>query len=202
MIIGYARVEEDPYDQAEQKVTLRQLGANEVFVDVGETRNGLEHALGRCSAGDELLVTGLSRLAQSLQGLKVILLDMAAAGVDLRIGPTTYNLRQPDQSLTDAVDLMASFEGELAVRRAEMERRAARTARGRRPGRKPKLSPAQERDITRLYEQGVRTVEELANDYGVGTSTIYRILDRATEPATTSAAPQPKKEDSDAIDHR
>ena len=84
---------------------------------------------------------------------------------------------------------MSRFEGALAAARAEHERRAARQARIRRPGRPPKLTPAQERDIARLYQQGIRTVEELAQDYGIGTSTVYRILTRTDEPNTQPANP-------------
>src|SRR6478609_2914625 len=84
---------------------------------------------------------------------------------------------------------MARIEGDLAAARAEQERRAARKARIRRPGRPPKLSPAQERDIARLYQQGIRTVDELAQDYGIGTSTVYRILTRTDETSTQPANP-------------
>lgn len=183
--MGYARVNQDPNDAAGQRVALQLLGVDECVLDPQPAPDRLAMTLAHCSAGDELVVTQLSRLAGSLAELRTILLDLASSGIALRIGTAVYDLRRPDQSLTDAVSLMAAFEGDLAVQRAEAERRAARVGRGRRPGRKPKMSPAQETDITRLYEQGFRTVDELAEDYGVGRSTIYRILDRSAtdEPA-------------------
>ena len=179
MRVGYARVTADPYDQAEQKVLLQQLGCQEIRLEPGTSRTALDGVLGRATPGDVVVVTALSRLARSLQDLRSTLLDLSARGVELQISERVFDLHRSDQSLTGAVELMASFEGELAAQRADTERTTARSARGRRPGRKPKLSPAQESDITRLYEQGVRSVEELAEDYGIGTSTVYRILDRS-----------------------
>lgn len=187
MIVGYARVADDPDDRAEQKVELRHAGAREIVLD--PTHSRLDETLRQCTPGDALAVTALSRLAGSLPELLQILNRLSADGVLLQIGDRTYDLRRSDQTLTDAVDLMARFEGDLAAARAEHERRAARKARIRRPGRPPKLTPAQERDITRLYQQGIRTVEELAQDYGIGTSTVYRILTRTDEPSTQPANP-------------
>lgn len=181
--MGYARVTEDPDDRAEQKVELRHAGAQTIVLDPG--RGLLADVIDRCTRGDALAVTALSRLAGSLAELREILLRLSANEVVLQIGDRTYDLRRSDQTLTEAVDLMASFEGDLAAARAAEERRAARVARVRRPGRRPKLSPGQERDIGRLYDQGYRTVEELAQDYGVGTSTVYRILARAADQPTT-----------------
>lgn len=180
MRVGYARVAADPYDQAEQKVLLQQLGCDDVYLESGTSGTVLGGVLQRMTPGDSVVVTRLSRLAHSIQDLRGILLNLSAEGIELQVDIRTFDLRRADQSLTGAVELMASFEGEIAALRADLERATARSARGRRPGRKPKLSPAQEVDITRLYEQGVRSVEELAEDYGIGTSTVYRILDRST----------------------
>ena len=180
MRIGYARVTADPYDQAEQKVLLQHLGCQEIRLEPGTSRAALDSVLGRATAGDVVVVTALSRLAHSLQDLRSTLHELTAKGVELQVSEQVFDLHRSDQSLTGAVELMASFEGELAAQRADLARTTARSARGRRPGRKPKLSPAQESDITRLYEQGVRSVEELAEDYGIGTSTVYRILDRSS----------------------
>lgn len=180
MRIGYARVTADPYDQAEQKVLLQHLGCQEIRLEPGTSRAALDKVLGRATPGDAVVVTALSRLAQSLQDLRSTLQELTAKGVELQVSEQVFDLHRSDQSLTGAVELMASFEGELAAQRVDLARTTARSARGRRPGRKPKLSPAQEGDITRLYEQGVRSVEELAEDYGIGTSTVYRILDRSS----------------------
>ena len=188
-MVGYARVTDDPDDRAEQRVELRHAGACEIVLDTGRTR--LDEAIEQCTAGDVLVVTALSRLAGSLPELRLILGRLSAAGVLLQISERVYDLRRSDQTLTDAVDLMARFEGDLAAARAEQERRAARASRIRRPGRPPKLSPAQERDIARLYEQGIRTVDEIAQDYGIGTSTVYRVLAR-TDDATPGPVTPPR----------
>lgn len=187
MTVGYARVTDDPDDRAEQRAELRHLGAHEIVLDIGHDR--LDEAIGQCTAGQALVVTALSRLAGSLPELRQILGRLSERGVLLQIGERVYDLRRSDHSLTDAVDLMAQFEGDLAAARATQERRAARTSRIRRPGRPPKLSPAQERDITRLYEQGIRTVDEIAQDYGIGTSTVYRVLARSNEASAQPTTP-------------
>ena len=66
-------------------------------------------------------------------------MPLSASEVLLQIGGRSYDLSRSDQTLTDAVDLMARFEGDLAAARAAEDRRAAKAARLRRPGRRPKL---------------------------------------------------------------
>lgn len=183
MRYGYARVSEDLRDEVDQRSELHVLGVDDYLADAGLvgpnlTRQALTELLARCRPGDEIVVTRLSRLARSLPDLREILLALTAAGVDLRVGPTLYGLGTADQTLSDVVSLMAGFEGELASHRAEAGWKAAR-AQGRRPGRRPKLDPAQEQMILDLYRQGVRTADELAESYGVSRSTIYRLLERS-----------------------
>jgi DNA invertase Pin-like site-specific DNA recombinase len=186
MLVGYARVTDDPMDQAEQKVRLDQLGVVMAVLDPDTHGGGrLGSALDRCSVDDVLVVTSPIRLAGSARELSRILSNMTERGVALQIGADRYDLTRPNRSLTDTVRLMATLEGEIAERRLDQERTASRAATGRRRGRRPKLLPAQERELVRLYEQGVRTVDQLAEDYDIGTSTVYRVLDRST----TAGAP-------------
>ena len=124
---GYARVS-DPHDEVNQRTELRLLGADDYLVDAGLigpslTRQALTELLSRCQPGDEVVVTRLSRLARSLPDLREILLALADAGVDLRVGPTLYGLGTADQTLSDVVGLMAGFEGGLgfASRGSRME---------------------------------------------------------------------------------
>src|SRR4051794_6118594 len=138
MRIGYARVSADPYDQAEQKVLLQHLGSQEIRLEPGTSRAALDSVLGRATAGDVVVVTALSRLAHSLQDLRSTLHELTAKGVELQVSEQVFDLHRSDQPLTGAVELMASFEGELAAQRADLARTTARSARGRRPGRKPK----------------------------------------------------------------
>ena len=178
----------DPYDVAEQRVELRHLGCVDVLVDPFTALAARGTAISRCTSGDTLVVTTLSRLAYSLSDLRGVLAELAARELHLQVGSEVYDLERPERSLSEAINLMAEFEGDLTEQRAEVKRRDDRVARRGRSGRKPKLTAAQENDMARLYLQGLRSADELARDYRVGTSTVYRILDRAQPTAASTVA--------------
>jgi DNA invertase Pin-like site-specific DNA recombinase len=71
---------------------------------------------------------------------------------------------------------------------------AAARARGRKSGRRPKLTTQQARQIQRLYDEGEHTVAQIAEMFRVPRSTVYGHLDKATigkrlVPTATGAAP-------------
>jgi DNA invertase Pin-like site-specific DNA recombinase len=57
-----------------------------------------------------------------------------------------------------------------------MDGLVAARARGKLGGRKPKLSPKQIAEVSRLYTDG-RNVQEIADPFGVSRPTVYRNLD-------------------------
>ncbi len=79
--------------------------------------------------------------------------------------------------------MVAEFESDL-IRARTREGMAVARVRGKLKGRKPKLSPAQERHLVALHRAGDHSVSELVELFGIGRATVYRALDR--HPVTTS----------------
>jgi len=52
--------------------------------------------------------------------------------------------------------------------------------RGKLRGRKPKLTPAREALLVDLHRTGRKSPSDLADLFGVGRSTVYRAIERAT----------------------
>ena len=130
--------------------------------------------LGALRAGDTLVVWRLDRLGRSLPDLVQIVADLEQRGVQF-------------ESLTEKIETgsaagklqfhvfaaLAEFERGLIRERTRAGLEAAR-ARGRSGGRKPKLDAKQIRHIKALLRDPNTCVAELARDYGVSRTTIYK----------------------------
>lgn len=190
MLIGYARVSVTRHDRSAQVSALRGLGVDPevIFVDRGLTgtdreRPGLHEALTRCGRGDTLVVTALARLARSVPDARDLVDTLAGAGAMLRVGEDHYCLGGPDAlSLCDCLALVADLEADL-VRLRTREGMAEASARGRLRGRRPTLSPAQERQLVTVLHEGSRTASEVAEMFGVSRATVYRAVRRVCLPA-------------------
>lgn len=79
--------------------------------------------------------------------------------------------------LFNALGMVAEFEADLISARTR-EGMAVAKARGKLEGRKPKLSPAQERHLVALHRAGDHLIAELVELFGIGRATVYRALDR------------------------
>jgi len=185
MLIGYARVSTDNQDLASQIAGLERLGvsAENIQSDKGLTgrnreRPGLERALTACRAGDALVVTKLDRLARSLTDARDIAEDLTRRGVKLNLGGSIYDPTDPvGRLLFNVLGMVAEFESDLIRARTREGMRIA-VAKGKMKGRKPKLSPAQERHLAALHRAGDHTVAELAELFSVGRATVYRAVGR------------------------
>jgi DNA invertase Pin-like site-specific DNA recombinase len=83
--------------------------------------------------------------------------------------------------------MVAEFESDL-IRMRTREGMAVAKAKGRLRGKKPKLSPAQERHLVNLHRQGAHTTAEIAELFGVARSTVYRAIQRAEGVTATRPA--------------
>ena len=186
MKIGYARVSTASQDLASQMRGLEQLGVDpaRVYTDHGFTgsnreRPGLEKALAAVRAGDELVVTKLDRLARSIRDARDIADDLVERGVVLRLGNSAYDPTDPmGKMMFNMLATFAEFEADL-IRMRTREGMAVAKAKGRLRGKKPKLSPTQEKHLVALYRAGGHTTSELAGEFGVARSTVYRAVERA-----------------------
>lgn len=184
-VLGYARVSTAGQDLTAQTDALQALGvpADRVFTDKGMTgtrrdRPGLTSVLAACRPGDTLVVTKLDRLARSLRDATDIAEELTRRQVRLNIGGAIYDPTDPvGRLLFNVLGMVAEFEADL-IRARTREGMAVAKARGKLKGRKPKLSPAQERHLVALHRAGDHSIAELVELFGIGRATVYRALDR------------------------
>ncbi len=192
VLVGYARVSTDAQDLTAQQDALQALGVSTrlIFSDKGMTgtnrdRPGLREALAACREGDTLEVTKLDRLARALRDATDISEELTQREVRLNLGGAVYDPTDPvGRLLFNVLGMVAEFESDL-IRARTREGMAVARVRGKLKGRKPKLSPAQERHLVALHRAGDHSVSELVELFGIGRATVYRALDR--HPVTTSA---------------
>lgn len=186
MKIGYARVSTAQQDLTAQVATLASLGveSDRVYTDQGLTgsnrdRPGLERALAAAREGDVFVVAKLDRLARSIRDAHDIADELAAKGVVLSIGSSAYDPTDPvGKLLFNVLAMVAEFEADI-IRARTREGMAVAKAKGRLRGKKPKLSKTQEKHLVELWRAGAHTSAELASEFGVARSTVYRAVDRA-----------------------
>jgi DNA invertase Pin-like site-specific DNA recombinase len=182
MIIGYARVSTEDQNLDLQRDALAKAGCEKVFEDklsgARDNRPGLAAALSHLRSGDCLVVWKLDRLGRTLRGLIDMVADLQDRGVDFR---TLTGTTQIDTGTAQGrfffhvLAALAEMERDL-IRERTMAGLAASRARGRKGGRKPKLSAAQIKTARRLLTDPHVTVSEVAASLKVNRSTIYRSL--------------------------
>jgi DNA invertase Pin-like site-specific DNA recombinase len=180
MIYGYARVSTDAQDLTQQRVALKAAGCERTFSDklTGATadRPQLQRLLRAVTQGDVVLVTAVDRLSRDTTDLLVIARELEKAGAGLR------SLAEPviDTS-SDFKDLILAIFGVAA--KLERRRILERTARGRADakakgvkfGRKPKLTPHQQREAIKRRDKDGETLRSIARSYNVSPQTIGRL---------------------------
>ncbi|ADZ69133.1 recombinase family protein [Polymorphum gilvum] len=180
MNIGYARVSTAEQNLTLQTDALEAAGCERVFVETASgaqrDRPELERALDFMRPGDTLVVWKLDRLARSMRQLidTVELLHSKGMGF---------------LSMTEAIDTttaggmlvfhifgaLAQFERAIIRERTRAGLDAAR-ARGRKGGRRPKLSQSDIRDARALLRDPEVSVAEVAKRLNVSPATLYRHL--------------------------
>lgn len=186
LMIGYARVSTKGQDLTAQRNALHALGVgpDRVYIDHGLTgtnraRPGLREALAACREGDQLVVTKLDRLARSLPDARDIVDELTTKRVKLNLGGSVHDPDDPvGRLLFNVLTMVAEFESDLIRMRTREGLEVAREA-GRLRGRKPKLTPNQERHLVELHHTRDTSVAELAELFNVGRSTVYRAIERA-----------------------
>ena len=187
MLIGYARVSKADGSQSLdlQKDALLKEGVEEaqVYSDMAsgkkDDRPGLEACIKALREGDILIVWKLDRLGRSLQHLVKIVNDLNERGIGFKV--LSGHGAQIDTS-TSAGRLtfgifasLAEYERELIRERTLAGLKAAR-ARGRKGGRKFKLTKAQVRMAQAAMANRDTSVSDLCKELGIETVTLYRYL--------------------------
>jgi len=180
MIYGYARVSTDGQSVAAQVAALRKHGAGRVFRETASgartDRAQLRRLLAQLAAGDVVMVTRLDRLARSTRDL----LNTLAAMTDRKAGFRSLSDSWADTTtahgrlMLTVLGGLAEFERDLIRARTGEGRERAR-ARGVKLGRKPKMTPPQQREAIRRRDVDGEPLADIARTYNVSRSTISRL---------------------------
>lgn len=180
MIYGYARVSTDGQSVDAQVAQLRATGAEKVFQETASgaksDRDGLRRALSALDAGDVLVVTRLDRLARSTLDLLHTLRQVTERGAGFKSLADTWadTTTAHGRLMVTVLGGLAEFERDLIHTRTS-EGRARAMAKGVKMGRKPKLTPHQQREAIKRRDAGTETLSEIAQSYAVSHSTISRL---------------------------
>jgi DNA invertase Pin-like site-specific DNA recombinase len=181
MIYGYARVSTDAQDLTHQVAQLKAAGCapanifREKISGATAERPQLKKLMSKLAAGDVVVIAAVDRLSRDTTDLMVIARDMQRAGAGLR------SLAEPVLDTTgDFAELVLAMLGVAAKleRRRIMERtargRADAKAKGAKFGRKPALTPHQQKEARKRVESG-ETQRSVARCYNVSQARISRL---------------------------
>ena len=186
---AYARVSTIEQETENQIAEIKAAGfAVEQHRTIAETvsgsvaiakRAGFTRLLDKMEQGDVLIVTKLDRLGRDaidvastvakLEALGIRVHCLALGGVDLTSSAGKLTM--------GVINAVAQFERDLLIERTQAGLVRAR-AEGKRMGRPPALSTAQQLDVKNRLQAG-NAVAAIARDIGVSRQTIMRVRDEA-----------------------
>jgi DNA invertase Pin-like site-specific DNA recombinase len=178
-VIGYARVSTDGQTLDAQQAALKTAGAECIYAEkisgARSDRPQLAKMLKALEEGDTVVVTRLDRLARSTRDLLNILDTITKAGATFKsLADAWADTTTPHGRLMLTIlGGLAEFERELIKARTDDGRQRA-MARGKRFGRKPKLTAHQIEEALRRRDAGEALIE-IAKSYNVSHSTISRL---------------------------
>ena len=180
MLIGYARVSTEAQNLDRQIAALRTAGCDVVFREKASGRHvhgrpELEKAIDTLGTGDVLVLAEWDRVTRSMSdGIKII--DrVAARGALVKVLDRPYlDLTTPmGKGLLALLSALAEDERQRIVGRAAEGRRIAK-AKGRKFGRKRKLTEHQQRVALDRLASG-ESCRAIGRDMGVSHNTIARL---------------------------
>lgn len=176
--IGYARVSIDDQHLDLQRDALQRASCSVIYEETASGKNAQRPELAQClkalRTGDTLVVWRLDRLGRSLPDLVRIIEDLQGREVHFESLTEKINTGTAGGKLQFHVfAALAEFERSLIRERTQAGLAAAR-ARGRNGGRPSKLNDKQIRTIKSLLRDPAMRVAEVARDYGVSRTTIYK----------------------------
>ena len=189
MRVGYGRVSTRDQNPDGQRDALEAAGCDEVFIDKASgklaSRPQLDKALlVAARAGDQLVVTKLDRLGRSLEHLIALSTQLQARGVDLVVLDQGIDTSTAvGRMFFQILGAIAEFEHALMSERTRDGLDAARARAHEGPEAQAHATSDEERagDVRRArrgWAPRARTVQQIADEFGVTRPTIYRHLQR------------------------
>lgn len=182
MIMGYARVSTSEQDFAAQLAALNDYGCDEIFEEKASggrwDRPQLHRLIGQLRKDDVVVVWKLDRLSRSLKDLLMLMEKIELRGAGFRSLTEAIDTTTPaGRMMMQMIGSFAEFEREMLRERTRNGLEAARK-KGRVGGRRPKLTPEQQREIVALVASGRKTAADAARLFEVSPSTVSRLLQR------------------------
>jgi DNA invertase Pin-like site-specific DNA recombinase len=178
--LGYARVSTDDQTMDLQKDALRLAGCLDIYEETAsgkrQERPALAHVLRACREGDVLVVWKLDRLGRSLRHLIEIVEELHQRGCGFQVltGVPVDTSTPHGRFAFQLFGALAEYEREL-IRERVMAGLAAARARGRKGGRRPKLSPEQQQHAAMMAQGGI-PITTIAQTLQCSRHTVYKAL--------------------------
>ena len=197
-LLGYMRVSKADGSQVLdlQRDALLTAGVNErhLYSDTAsgkqDDRPGLAACLQALREGDTLVVWKLDRLGRSLRHLVNVVHDLTFRGVGLRVltgqGAAIDTTTPAGKLVFGIFASLAEFERDLISERTRAGLASAR-ARGRKGGRRPKMTPAKLRLAMASMGNPRTNVGDLCRELGITRSTLYRHVSPTGQPRADTA---------------
>lgn len=197
MLFGYARVSTADQNPDHQIDALQHAGVarDDIYIDHASgakaSRPQLDNVLRLLRAGDTLKITRLDRLGRSVLHLVTLGAELRERDVGLHVIEQGIDTSTAEgRAMFGMLSVLAELQRELIVANTRDGLAAAR-ARGRKGGRRPKLDAEQIALAQQLYDAGDRTVQQIADLFGVPRTTVYGHLEAASK-GKRPAAHQPR----------
>ncbi len=180
MKIGYARISTADQNLDLQTDALEKVGCEKIFHDTASgakgERKGLADAVEFAREGDILIVWKLDRLGRSLKHLietvnRLYEKGVGFASVQESIDTTTSG----GKLIFHVFGALAEFERELIRERTNAGLKAAR-ARGRKGGRKEKLTPRQVEMARAMVNDPSISIGAICETFKISKPTLYRYV--------------------------
>jgi DNA invertase Pin-like site-specific DNA recombinase len=191
-LIGYMRVSKADGSQVLdlQRDALIAAGVNQrhLYSDAAlgkqDDRPGLAACLQALREGDTLVVGKLDRLGRSLRHLVNVVHDLTSRGIGLKVltghGAAIDTTTPAGKLIFGIFASLAEFERDLISERTRAGLASAR-ARGRKGGRRPKMTSAKLRLAMAAMGNPETNVGSLCVELGITRSTLYRHVSPAGE---------------------
>ncbi|CDR09393.1 recombinase family protein [Streptomyces iranensis] len=183
MLLGYARVstaDQNPDHQIDAHLR-HGVERGDIHIDTASgakaSRPKLDLVLQLLRPGDTLKITRLDRLSRSVLHLVTLGANLRERGIGLHVieqGIDTTTVE--GRAMFGMLSVLAELQRELIVANT-MDGLAAARARGRKGGRRPSLTEDQAALAQQLYDAREKTVQQIADLFGVPRSTVYGHLD-------------------------
>jgi DNA invertase Pin-like site-specific DNA recombinase len=179
MLIGYARVSTLDQNLDLQLDALTAAGCEKLFIDKmsgAKARPGLDEALAFLRSGDALVVWKLDRLGRRTVQLLQLIEELNTRGIGFKSLSNAIDTTTPEGMFIYRISsAFAELERDLARERTMAGLQAAR-ARGRKGGRRPKLTEDQAKLAAKMFDDPTNNVKDIIAAFKVPRSTLYRAV--------------------------